>query len=142
MTAPSPWPTCTTSSRPARAANPFPNATSPGLSLVPGYVNERWDVLPVFRQIDAAGPLPRVPVTYLAATLAPDLSALPLDQQRDVLEVPTQMPLAAAACLQGIPGSRFAAVPDTTHYVQLARPDVVETAVRDAVGGRSLTSTP
>ncbi len=137
-----PTPNLPTYLSPARAANPFPGAASPGPSLVAGYVNERWDVLRIFDQIDAAGPLPSVPVTYLAATLTPDLSQLPLDQQRDLLEVPTQMPLAAAAYLQAVPRSRFVAVPETTHYVQLERPDVVEAAVRDAIAGRALTSTP
>ncbi|MEP6631838.1 MAG: alpha/beta hydrolase [Lapillicoccus sp.] len=127
---------------PAQAANPFPNAANPGPSLVAGYVNERWDILRVFDQIDAAGPLPRIPVTFLAATLIPDLSHLPPAQQRDLLEVPTQTPLAAAAYLQGVPGSRFVAVPQTTHYIQLERPDVVEAAARDALAGRTLTSTP
>ena len=58
------------------------------------------------------------------------------------LEVMTQLPVAAAAYLHTLPVSRFVAVPETTHYIQTERPDVVIAAVKDAVGGTILQSTP
>lgn len=120
----------------------FAAQSDPGPSLVPGYVNERYRVDTIFGEIDAAGPLPRVPLTYLQATIPLDLNQVPADQRPVVKEVITQNPIAATAYGAAIPGARLFRVPDTTHYVQTERPDVVIAAIKAAVAGSTMTTTP
>ena len=120
----------------------FAAQSDPGRSLVPGYVNERYRVDTIFEEIDAAGPLPRVPLTYLQATIPLDLNQVPADQRPVVKEVITQNPIAATAYGAAIPGARLFRVPDTTHYVQTERPDVVIAAIKAAVAGSTMTTTP
>ena len=120
----------------------FAAQSDPGPSLVPGYVNERYRVDTIFGEIDAAGPLPRVPLTYLQATIPLDLNQVPADQRPVVKEVITQNPIAATAYGAAIPGARLFRVPDTTHYVQTERPDVVVAAIKAAVAGSTMTTTP
>ncbi len=120
----------------------FAAQSEPGPSLVPGYVNERYQVDKIFDEIDAAGPLPRVPLTFLQATIPLDLDQLPADQRPVVKEVITQTEIAETAYVAGIPGARLFRVPDTTHYIQTERPDVVIDAIRAAVGGSTMTTTP
>ena len=104
--------------------------------MIAGYVNERYRVETIFDEINGAGPLPSVPVTYLAATIKPPLDQLPPADQARALEVMTQLPVAAAAYIHTIPNARFVPVPDTTHYIQSECPDVVIAAVRDAAANR------
>jgi pimeloyl-ACP methyl ester carboxylesterase len=40
-----------------------------------------------------------------------------------------------AAWAAGVPGAAVITVPDTTHYIQNQRPDVVVAAVRQAIAG-------
>jgi len=120
----------------------FAAQSDPGPSLVPGYVNERYRVDTIFGEIDAAGPLPRVPLTYLQATIPLDLNQVPADQRPVVKEVITQNPIAATAYVAAIPVARLFRVPDTTHYVQTERPDVVIAAIKAAVAGSTMTTTP
>lgn len=120
----------------------FAAQSDPGPSLVPGYVNERYRVDTIFGEIDAARPLPRVPLTYLQATIPLDLNQVPADQRPVVKEVITQNPIAATAYVAAIPGARLFRVPDTTHYVQTERPDVVIAAIKAAVAGSTMTTTP
>jgi len=51
-------------------------------------------------------------------------------------------PIAATAYVAAIPGARLFRVPDTTHYVQTERPDVVIAAIKAAVAGSTMTTTP
>jgi len=127
---------------PAAWAGAFQSQLDPGPSVVPGYVNERYRVESVVDEINAAGPLPPVPVTYLAATIKPALDQLPPADQARALEIISQLPVAAAAYVSTIPGGRFVAVPDTTHYIQTERPDVVIAAARAAAAGTTLATTP
>jgi pimeloyl-ACP methyl ester carboxylesterase len=120
----------------------FAAQSDPGPSLVPGYVNERYQVDKVFEEIDAAPPLPRLPLTYLQATIPLDLNQVPADQRPVVKEVITQNPIAATAYVAAIPGARLIRVPDTTHYVQTERPDVAIAAIKAAVAGSTMTTTP
>ena len=127
---------------PTAWAGAFQSQLDPGPSVIPGYVNERYRVESIVDEITAAGPLPAVPVTYLAATIKPSLDQLPPADQSRALEITTQLPVAAAAYIHTLPQARFVAVPDTTHYVQTERPDVVIAAVKDAMANRTLSSTP
>jgi pimeloyl-ACP methyl ester carboxylesterase len=127
---------------PSTWASAFRAQLDPGPSLIPGYVNERYRVEAIFAEIDAAAPRPAVPVTYLAATIKPALDQLPPADQARAIEVTTQLPIAAEAYVRSLPEARYVRVPDTTHYIQTERPDVVIAAVRAAVGGRTLTTTP
>jgi pimeloyl-ACP methyl ester carboxylesterase len=120
----------------------FAAQSDPGPSLVPGYVNERYQVDTIFGEIDAAGPLPRVPLTYLQATIPLDLDQVPANQRPVVKEVTTQSAIAATAYVAAIPGARLIRVPDTTHYVQTERPDVAIAAIKAAVAGSTMTTTP
>ena len=127
---------------PATWAAAWQSQLDPGPSVVPAYVNERYRVDAIFDEINAAVPLPPIPVTYLAATVKPALDQLPPTDQARALETITQLPVAAAAYVHSLPGGRFVAVPDTTHYLQTERPDVVIAAVRAAVAGTTLATTP
>ena len=127
---------------PATWAGAFQSQLDPGPSVVPGYVNERYRVETLVDEINSAGPLPSIPVTYLAATIKPALDQLPPADQARALEIITQLPVAAEAYVRAIPGGRFVAVPDTTHYIQTERPDVVIAAVKAAAAGTTLATTP
>jgi pimeloyl-ACP methyl ester carboxylesterase len=118
--------------------------SDPGPSAVPGYVNERYDFETIFAEINAAAPLPRIPVTYLSKTDAdPMPDPLPAGlTPATFTDIGTQRSAAAAAYLSTIPGSRFVLVPGTTHYVQNQRPDVVIDAIRDTLAGKTMTATP
>jgi hypothetical protein len=127
---------------PSAWAGAFESQLDPGPSVIPGYVNERYRVETIFDEINAAGPLPGIPVTYLAATIKPSLDQLPPADQARALEIVTQLPVAAAFYIHTIPGARFVPVPDTTHYIQTERPDVVIAAAQAAAANRILTITP
>lgn len=127
---------------PSAWAGAFESQLDPGPSVIPGYVNERYRVETIFDEINAAGPLPGIPVTYLAATIKPSLDQLPPADQARALEIVTQLPVAAASYIHTIPGARFVPVPDTTHYIQTERPDVVIAAAQAAAANRTLTITP
>ncbi len=118
--------------------------SDPGPSAVPGYVNERYDFETIFAEINAAAPLPRIPVTYLSKTEAdPMPDPLPSGlTPATFTDIGTQRSAAAAAYLSTIPGSRFVLVPGTTHYIQNQRPDVVIDAIRDTLAGTTMTATP
>jgi pimeloyl-ACP methyl ester carboxylesterase len=102
---------------------------------IPGYQPEAWDATASFKQIEAAPPLPKMPVTILVAStelevpspLPPGMSA---DAANAVVRVFRQ---AQAEFAESIPGARLITVPDTTHYIQVLRPDVVSDAVRQII---------
>ena len=118
----------------------FAAQSDPGPSLVPGYVNERYQVDKIFEEIDAAGPLPLVPLTYLQATIPLALIQVPADRRPVVKEAITQNPIAETAYVAALPGARLFRVPDTTHYIQTERPDVVIAAIKAAVAGSTMTT--
>jgi pimeloyl-ACP methyl ester carboxylesterase len=45
------------------------------------------------------------------------------------------LPKAQAALAASVPGSKLTTVPDTTHYIQVERPDVVIDAIRTVRAG-------
>jgi pimeloyl-ACP methyl ester carboxylesterase len=49
---------------------------------------------------------------------------------------------AQSAITDSIPGSRLVPVPNTSHYIQGERPDVVIAAFRATTAGTTMTSTP
>jgi pimeloyl-ACP methyl ester carboxylesterase len=83
-----------------------------------------------------------VPLTYLQATIPLDLNQVPADQRPVVKEVITQNPIAETAYVAALPGARLFRVPETTHYIQTERPDVVIAAIKAAVAGSTMTTTP
>ncbi len=109
-------------------------------SLVPGYELESYDVGSLFDEIEAAGPLPGVPVVVIrrgGANMTADDTVpegAPLTQA-DVDGLNNAQWQAQAQWASGVPDAEVITVPDTTHYVQNQRPDVVVDAIRGVIAG-------
>ena len=89
-------------------------------SPIAGYAIEAYDIDETLAQLEAAGPVPRVPAAVLAAAgLQPGVPPAMAKALGPIL------PKAQAALAASIPGSTLTTVPKTTHYIQLERPDVV-----------------
>ena len=106
-------------------------------SLVPGYELEAYDLNTAFDEIDAAGPLPDIPVVVVRRG-GPAISDDPLPDgapftQAEVDALNTAQWEAQAQWAAGVPGAEVITVPDTTHYVQNQRPDAVVDAIRSAI---------
>ena len=89
-------------------------------SLLEGYTTESYDVRAIIEEINTAPVLPRIPTVLLVADKTQP--GVP-KELTDVLDRVTDE--ARARFAASIPGSRLTRVPDTTHYIQLQRPDVV-----------------
>jgi pimeloyl-ACP methyl ester carboxylesterase len=105
-------------------------------SVVPGYDVESYDLVTLFDEIDAAGPLPDIPIVVVRRGAAvgddPIPDGLPFTKaELDVLN--TAQWEAQARWAASVPGAEVITVPDTTHYVQTQRPDVVVDAIRGTI---------
>jgi pimeloyl-ACP methyl ester carboxylesterase len=89
-------------------------------SLIPGYAVERYDGRALIEEVNAAPALLRLPTVLLVADKTQ--SGVP-KALTDVFD--RVLPKARARFAASIPGSRLIRVPNTTHYIQLQRPDVV-----------------
>jgi pimeloyl-ACP methyl ester carboxylesterase len=97
---------------------------------VAGYGFEAYDVERTFQQLGAAAPLPRTPAVVLAA------AGIQPGAPPAVKKVMTAiLPKAQAALAASVPGSKLTTVPDTTHYIQVERPDVVIDTIRTVKAG-------
>ena len=108
-------------------------------SLVPGYQLESYDLGRLFDEIDAAGELPDIPVVVVRRG-APSMGGAQLPDGSPITQAELDAIGAAqwngqAAWAAGVPGAALITVPDTTHYIQNQRPDVVVAAVRQAIAG-------
>ena len=108
-------------------------------SLVPGYQLESYDLGRLFDEIDAAGPLPDVPVVVVRRG-GPSMGGDPIPGGLPITQ--TQVDALGAAQWNGqavwaavVPGAALITVPDTTHYVKNQRPDAVVAAIRQAIDG-------
>ena len=104
---------------------------------MPGYELEAYDLDTLFDEIDAAGPLPDIPVVVVRRG-GPAMSDDPLPDgapftQAEVDALNTAQWEAQAQWAAGVPGAEVITVPDTTHYVQNQRPDAVVDAIRSAI---------
>ena len=106
-------------------------------SLVPGYGLESYDRGTLFDEIEAAGPLPDIPVVVVRRG-GPAQSDDPLPEGGpftaaeleafNVLQWDGQVQWAAS-----VPGAEVITVPETGHYIQTQRPDAVVDAIRGAI---------
>ena len=106
-------------------------------SLMPGYEIEAYDLNTAFDEIEAAGPLPDIPVIVVRRG-GPAMSNDPLPEglpftaaeveALDTVQWESQVQWAA-----GVPGAEVITVDGTTHYVQTQRPDAVVDAIREAI---------
>ncbi len=106
-------------------------------SLVPGYELESYDGVTLFDEIDAAGALRDIPVVVVRRGQAslgggPIPDGLPITQAEVDATSQAQWE-AQAQWAASVPGAEVVTVPDTTHYIQNQRPDVVVDAIRDAI---------
>ncbi|WP_433029274.1 alpha/beta fold hydrolase [Actinomycetospora sp. CA-053990] len=102
-------------------------------SPVPGYTLEAYDLTASTDQVRDAPAPPRVPATILVAGAVDPVP--PGDPSAEAIAAIERVrPEAYARLAQSIPGSQLVTVPDTTHYIQILRPDVVIGAVRSAAG--------
>jgi pimeloyl-ACP methyl ester carboxylesterase len=108
-------------------------------SLVPGYQLESYDLGTTFDEINAAGALPDTPVVVVRRG-APSMGGAQVPEGSPITQAELDMIGAAqwdgqAVWAAGVPGAELITVPDTTHYIQNQRPDVVVDAVRQAIAG-------
>jgi pimeloyl-ACP methyl ester carboxylesterase len=103
----------------------------------PGYELESYDTGELLDQIEAANPLPDIPVIVvrrgevrMSEDPLPEGAAL---SQAEVSAINEAQREAQVLWAEGVPGAEVITVPDTTHYVQNQRPDVVTAAIRDGV---------
>lgn len=102
-------------------------------SPIPGYAMEAYDLTASLDQIAAAPPSPRVPATIL---MAGELEQVPPgDPSAEALAaIGRARPEAFARLAADLPGSQVVPVPDSGHYIQILRPDVVLDAIRSVAG--------
>ena len=111
---------------------------SVGASQVPGYELESYDVGALFDEIEAADPLPDIPVVVIrrgGANMSDD-DTVPEGApftQAEVDALNTAEWEAQAHWASSVPDAEVITVPDTTHYVQNQRPVVVIDAIRGAI---------
>jgi len=108
-------------------------------SLVPGYQLESYDLGTTFDEINAAGALPDIPVVVVRRG-APSMGGAQVPDGSPITQAELDTIGAAqwdgqAVWAAGVPGAELITVPDTTHYIQNQRPDVVVAAVRQAIAG-------
>jgi pimeloyl-ACP methyl ester carboxylesterase len=108
-------------------------------SLVPGYELESYDVGTLFDEIEAAGPLPDIPVVVIrrgdGAAFSDD-NTVPEGApftQAEVDAINTAQWESQALWAAGVPGAEVITVDGTTHYVQNQRPDAVVDAIRSVI---------
>ena len=104
---------------------------------MPGYELETYDIGELLDQIEAAGPLPDIPVTVvrrgevrMSEDPLPEGLALTPAELDAINEAQRE---AQVLWAEGVPGAEVITVPGTTHYVQTQRPDAVIDAIRDAI---------
>ncbi|WP_208114223.1 alpha/beta fold hydrolase [Actinomycetospora succinea] len=102
-------------------------------SPIPGYTVEAYELGASMDQVRDAPPSPRVPATILVAQ---NVDAVPPgDPSADaVAAIERVRPEAFARLAADIPGAQLVTVPDTSHYIQIQRPDAVIGAVRTVAG--------
>jgi pimeloyl-ACP methyl ester carboxylesterase len=110
--------------------------------FLPGYEQESYDLQKLFEEIEAAKPLPDIPVVVvrrgevrmsddpLPEGSLPEGLALTQAELDAISEAQREAQVQWAA---SVPGAEVITVPGTTHYVQNQRPDVVIAAIRDAI---------
>ena len=102
-------------------------------SPIPGYTLEAYDLNASMDQIRDAPAPPRVPATILVAGEVEPVP--PGDPSAEAIAaIERARPEAYARLAQSIPGAQVVPVPDSTHYIQILRPDVVIDAIRSAAG--------
>src|SRR5262245_50471100 len=104
---------------------------------VPGYELESYDLNKLFDEIEAAKPLPDIPVVVVRRGEV-RMSDDPLPEgypltQAEVDAANEVQREAQAQWAESVPGAEVITVPGTTHYVQTQRPDVVVAAIRSAI---------
>ncbi len=92
---------------------------------IKGYVVEAYNLDQILAQLAAAPELRQQPAAVLAAA-----GLQPGAPPELVKIMKPLMPKAQAALAASIPGAKFTTVPDTTHYIQVQRPDVVIDSIR------------
>jgi pimeloyl-ACP methyl ester carboxylesterase len=105
-------------------------------TLLPGYELEAYDFDVLFDEIEAAPPMPDIPVTVIVRgeTQMSD-DPLPDDPtMRALLEAQWEPQRESQADFAAsVPGAELVTVPGTTHYIQAQRPDAVIKAIREAI---------
>ncbi len=104
--------------------------------MLPGYELEAYEFDVLFDEIEAAPPLPEIPVTVIVRgeTQMSD-DPLPDDPTLRALLVAQWEPQrqSQADFAASVPGAELITVPGTTHYIQAQRPDAVIEAIREVV---------
>jgi pimeloyl-ACP methyl ester carboxylesterase len=100
-------------------------------NVIPGYQSEQYDPDASINQINASPPLRPLKVAALIGDSPEPVDTLPIDYTADFQNAVFEaLRKAAAQFAASIPGARLSTVPNTTHYVQTQRPDIVIDAIR------------
>lgn len=105
-------------------AAPLANPTSP----IDGYDIEGYDLDGLMIDIEAAPGIPLVPAVFLCADRVETGDAA---FDRAYLEI---LPDLRERFVARFPGATSSVVPDTTHYIQVERPDAVTQAITGLLG--------
>ncbi|MEJ2864935.1 alpha/beta fold hydrolase [Actinomycetospora flava] len=100
---------------------------------IPGYAMEAYDLTASMDQLRNAPAPPQVPATVL---MAQDVDQVPPGDPsaEAVAAIGRVRPEAFTRLAADIPGAALVTVPDTSHYIQIQRPDAVIEAVRSVAG--------
>ena len=105
-------------------------------SLVPGYQLESYDLGRLFDEIDAAGPLPDIPVVVVRCG-GPSMGGDPIPDGQPITQAVDALGAAQwdaqAVWAADVSGAALITVPDTTHYIQNQRPDAVLAAIEQVI---------
>ncbi|WP_168707084.1 alpha/beta fold hydrolase [Gordonia paraffinivorans] len=109
--------------------------------LAPGtypeeYIAESYSMDMLLDEVEAAGPLPSVPVAVLVRGREEPMPDPPPENADDYQALAAAWPRAQAAFAASLPDAELTTVPGTTHHIQNQRPDAVVDAV-DKVRNRA-----
>jgi pimeloyl-ACP methyl ester carboxylesterase len=96
-------------------------------SPIPDYTMEAYDLTASADQVDAAPPLPTIPLVLL---LAEHLGTPPANQEQLYTAIENARRTASTQLADSLPGGRAIVIPGTTHYLHYDRPDAVIATVR------------
>jgi hypothetical protein len=101
------------------------------INWLTGYDTVPLSLCTSINQINASPPLPPLKVAVLIGDSPEPVDVLPTDYTADFQNAVFEaLRKAAAQFAASVPGARLSTVPNTTHYVQTQRPDVVIDAIR------------
>jgi pimeloyl-ACP methyl ester carboxylesterase len=103
--------------------------------VLPGYEHESYDLQKLFEEIEAAGPLPGIPVVDVRRGEVRMFDGPPPEgwTQAELDAANKAQREAQVLWAKSVPGAEVITVPGTTHDIHTQRPDAVVAAIRGAI---------